>query len=278
MSSETVSGSVTAIVKTFERPASLDRLIDSIERYRPDLKVMVADDGFEPTLRKDVDYLRLPPDVGVSAGRNALLELVTTPYFLLLDDDVEFTADTDLEGMLAVASRPGITLAAGDLVDCRMKSKRRKRWRWSTRQKKSLFNWHGVMDRRGDELTLVPHAYHLREEDHYICDFVHNFFIARTEPIRAMGGWDVDLKSREHLEFFIRLKEHGYRAAYCPGSRVSHWRDRPARYSRFRRRDYSALAMRKHGINVFKNVDGTIRILDLPKNPDTELLHPDPAH
>jgi len=63
----------TALIKTFQRPKDLDRLIRSIQRYYPELQIMVGDDGLEPSPRSDVDYLRLPEDIGLSAGRNAML-------------------------------------------------------------------------------------------------------------------------------------------------------------------------------------------------------------
>ena len=47
-------------------------------------------------------YVQLVPRVGLSAGRNALVEACTTKYFVLLDDDVFFTASTRLELMLEV--------------------------------------------------------------------------------------------------------------------------------------------------------------------------------
>ncbi len=36
------------------------------------------------------------------------------------------------------------------------------------------------------------------------CDIVNNFFIARTDAILALGGWDADLKTVEHVDFFLR--------------------------------------------------------------------------
>ena len=62
---------VTAIIKTFERPHALTRLLRSIQKFYPELRVIVGDGSFSPSPRRDVQYIRLPPDVGVSAGRNA---------------------------------------------------------------------------------------------------------------------------------------------------------------------------------------------------------------
>src|SRR5262245_33086750 len=121
MSNRGLASCVTAIVKTFERPRSLDRLVRSIRRRYRDLRVLVGDDSMTPYPRTDVEYVRLPVDVGVAAGRNALLELVQTPYFVSLDDDFAFTEETDLELLLDTIERHDAALAAGDLVECKQR-------------------------------------------------------------------------------------------------------------------------------------------------------------
>src|SRR5687767_12109794 len=116
-----ITSQVTAIVKTFERPRSLDRLVRSIRRYYPRLRVIVGDDSVTAYPRSDVDYVRLPVDVGVAAGRNAILELVDTPYFLTLDDDIAFTPQTRIEKLVETLERHEAALVAGDLIDCEQK-------------------------------------------------------------------------------------------------------------------------------------------------------------
>ena len=110
---------VTAIIKTFERPKSVDRLIRSIRRHYPELKIMVGDDSFHPTPRSDVQYVRLPEDIGLSAGRNELLKRVETPFFLLLDDDLEFHRGTRIERLAHLASRHDFAVAAGNFIRCK---------------------------------------------------------------------------------------------------------------------------------------------------------------
>ena len=43
-----LSESVTAIIKTFERPKSLDLLIRSLRRFYPGLNIIVGDDSINP--------------------------------------------------------------------------------------------------------------------------------------------------------------------------------------------------------------------------------------
>ena len=137
---------LTAVIKTFQRPRSLDRLIASIRRFYPELKILVGDDSFVPSPHHNVDYLRLTPDVGVSAGRNALLERIETPYFLLLDDDLEFTAETVIQRLMAPVAEGMIDLVAGDYIRC-------KRRLFFVRRKPQPY--HGLLDLHNGHLSFV---------------------------------------------------------------------------------------------------------------------------
>lgn len=245
---------LTAIIKTFERPTCLDRLIRSIRTYYPTLRIIVADDGYNPTPREDVDYLRLPPDVGVSAGRNALLEQVRTPYFLLLDDDLRFTEQTQIERLLEVARRSPKVIAGGTYLRCK-----RKLGMWVRRRPQP---YHAIMLREADTLTL-KRGWHGHRDDHYECDLIHNFYVARTKDIREIGAWDARLKTQEHEEFFIRTHKAGMHIAYCPEVIAEHWNaGAPRRYRKFRNRNYLAFSLALHGIRTFTTPDG--RQIDIP--------------
>ena len=74
---------VTAIIKTFERPQSLNRMISSMRGYYPTLKIIVTDDSETPYTRQDVEYLTLPFDSGAGRGRNHLVDQVKTKLALL---------------------------------------------------------------------------------------------------------------------------------------------------------------------------------------------------
>jgi len=89
---------VTAVIKTFERPHKLQRLLKSIKRTFPDLKIIVVDDSLHPIALKDenIRLITLPFDSGVSAGRAAGLDKVKTPYVINIDDDFIFSRKTRL--------------------------------------------------------------------------------------------------------------------------------------------------------------------------------------
>ena len=67
---------LTLVVKTFERPATLRRLVTSIRRLYPTVRVIVVDDSRVPSQLPGVDTIALPYDQGVSIGRQAGLDQV----------------------------------------------------------------------------------------------------------------------------------------------------------------------------------------------------------
>ena len=76
---------LTIIIKTFERPHAVKRLFDSIRIFYSDLPIIIADDSRNPiTSLGDAKIITLPYNVGLSKGRNSLIDIVQTKYFLLL--------------------------------------------------------------------------------------------------------------------------------------------------------------------------------------------------
>jgi GT2 family glycosyltransferase len=250
MASAGTNSQVTAIVKTFERPRSLDRLVRSIRRFYPQLRVIVGDDSVTAYPRTDVDYVRLPVDVGVAAGRNAMLELVETPYVLTLDDDIAFTRETKIERLIETIERHDAALVAGDLIDCE------KKFPIGVRRTRQVY--YGVIRREGDSLRLVPGHASTRGEA-YECDLTPQFFLARTDLLRKLGGWFAPLKMDDHQELFLRLKEQGLRVLHRPDVWAEHWQESPLVYAAFRARDYAPLMASRHGLRRITDLAGNER-------------------
>ena len=97
---------ITILIKTFERPTNLRRLLKSIFSYYPDVKVVIADDSQDPERNKrsimelwpdkNIEYILLPYDIGVSEGRNRAWRRIKTMYFAVCDDDFVFDHRTNL--------------------------------------------------------------------------------------------------------------------------------------------------------------------------------------
>lgn len=178
---------LTALIKTFERPKKLKGLVRSIRRRYPELKIVVVDDSREPRLLKGVETLVLPYDSGVSAGRNAGLKEIQTPYMLSLDDDFVFNRNTDLlKALKDIKASPQIDILAGEVIYLPLR----------------------IVHDYSRTPVFPTSASPLHAPGTVIGDFlvhlkVPNFYLARTERIRLVG-WDDKLKRLDHADFFTR--------------------------------------------------------------------------
>jgi GT2 family glycosyltransferase len=252
----------TAIIKTFQRPKDLDRLIRSIRRYYPKLQILVGDDGFEPSPRSDVGYLRLPEDIGLSAGRNALLEHVQTPYFLLLDDDFEFFRKTKIDKLIKLVDQNELDIAAGSSAKIKIKL--------LILRRRKVKPYYGLFNFRDNQLRLVRGGQD-KGKGYLLCDITNNFFVARTDKIRALGGWDPELHLNEHEEFFVRAWRQGLRVGHRSDVVVLHWASRPTGYLKFRNRSYHQIAAAKIGVESVIGFQGQVYMVD---GPEATIMHP----
>jgi len=232
---------VSLIIKTFEREDALRRLLRSIRECGYDgCPVLIADDSRTPyrdAILADFDdivdrYLRLPFDSGVSRGRNALLEEVETPYFVINDDDFVYDERTDLAWMLDQLQTADLDILGGLVHEPRfpesldwtapIESLRRIYRRLTGPSGEISRDWRGRLDRSGSTLRLE------KSNDwtppFVRCDFTLQFFLARTAPLRdSVGGWAEELKCfGEHWEFFYRVKRAGLEVAFTQEVGVRH--------------------------------------------------------
>ncbi len=133
------------LIKSFLRMKHLERLLKSIITYYPDVTVHIADDSvpesdlqLHPKRQRMLDaqlthrkYIvrfikqhpnmhlhNLPFDTGMSAGRNFLLEQVSAPYFVLMEDDFAVTQKTKLDRLhQVITSDPNIIIVGGGVAD-----------------------------------------------------------------------------------------------------------------------------------------------------------------
>lgn len=183
------TGEVTAIVKAFERPASLQRLLASLRRLFPRMHVIVADDSrCEPKL-SGVELIRLPFDSGVSAGRQAALARVITEFTWVLDDDFVLYAGSRLDHVLSLFQQyPELDLLGGPVINL-------------PRCSKYGLVPGGLWPTKSESLiapgTLLGPA--------IVCDKVPNFFVARTARLRRVD-WTPEIRRLDHGDFFTRAK------------------------------------------------------------------------
>ncbi|MEH6590023.1 MAG: glycosyltransferase [Halioglobus sp.] len=178
---------VTAVIKTFERPAKLRRLVNSIRRHYPNLAVIVVDDSEKPIRLPGVETVVLPYDSGVSAGRNAGLARVDTDYVLILDDDFVFNRKTDvLRAVRRIANNPEIDILAGEVVYLPL------------RQVTDFTN--APLFPANRQPLCTPGAL---IDGLPVRNKVPNFYLGRTGKVREVG-WDEALKRIDHADFFTR--------------------------------------------------------------------------
>lgn len=211
----------TICVKSLVRPKLLDRLLQSLRPFP--FPVLVADDSparqmamaAEVAERHGARFLPLAEDVGLSAGRNALLDAVTTPAFIMLDDDFVATPATDLPGMVAALDAGPFDLVGGTVLHFG-----------------TATHFEGFMEIRKQSLKLSPIKHPAAGLTP--CDITYNFLAGRTEVIRAVR-WHDELKLCEHQAFFLRCKDRGVRVAYMPSSHIDHRPESPPEYSQYRK-------------------------------------------
>lgn len=186
---EALAERLTVVVKTFERPHLLRRLVRSLRRDHPAVRLVVVDDSRVPVHLDGVEVIALPHDVGVSAGKNAGLALVDTPYVAFLDDDYVATRRTDFARVVAVLdAHPDIDLVGGRVAFLPS-------FRSDDYRRSGLFPT-PVPPKRpvGSLVGGLP-----------VYDKVANFFVARTEAVREVG-WSPELKRLDHTDFFTRAR------------------------------------------------------------------------
>jgi GT2 family glycosyltransferase len=246
----TLDRDLTVVVKTFERPEALRRLVGSIRRFYPHVPVVVVDDSAEalepPPAGVTCYYHVAFNSLGVSAGRNYGVRRVETPYTLICDDDMVFGDKTDVARMLRT-----VRTTRFDVVSCRWLD--HEPWRSIPR---GYRRYEGTLDIEDGALIHRLGATRGEIEGLPVFDVVHQFFVAPTELLRA-NPWDEGFRvAGEHVDFFLRLKDAGVLCTRLPDATVYHRPQLPPSYASHRA-DTAADTRRLnevHGVDAYVTV------------------------
>jgi len=211
-----MNSELTLITKTMDRPKSLRKLLVSMKKYHPDIPIIVTDDSKVPYSKQiasgfNCKAIEMKYDSGLSAGRNRALQEVKTPYFGICDDDHAMPNEKQLPRLLKKVKSAPCDIAGGFYKHRGGGKPINNLERFLPKRKRPGFpiqNRIGTLSLRGKTLTFRGHK-EGRLYDGQV-DMCSNFFVARTDKVREMGGWDENIKIvREHIDFFWEAKKAG---------------------------------------------------------------------
>ncbi|XP_030649108.1 beta-1,4 N-acetylgalactosaminyltransferase 2-like [Chanos chanos] len=237
-----VNSQVTVTTKTFLRYKELNVLIDSIRKCYKDIKIIVADDSLNPERVNgaNIEHYIMPPAKGWFAGRNLAVSQVTTKYFLWVDDDFQFTNETNIERFVEIMEAvPELDIVGGAVGKNTFYSK--------LVYEEGDINEGGCLSRFFGKTHQPLPGY----PDCSLVDGVVNFFLARTDSVRRVG-FDPQLKRVAHSEFFMDGLGD-LLIASCRSIRVGHQPKLDhSRYNQYRIQRESE-ETRKLALHFFKN-------------------------
>lgn len=264
-----MASGVAVMFATIDRPYCAQRLVRSIKRHAPAAKIYVADQSERSDAadhfyeRNGVTVKWMPYDAGVTASRNALLDLIDEDYVVLCDDDFVFNDETDFQDALShLDSSDTVDLIAGRLVDY-----------WTGGSANRYWENFLSLDRENRVLFTIPiYAANPAPVSAggvtvYRCDAVMNWFIARMSMFRSGLRWDEQFKSNgEHEDFFLNIKENtDFGVSYLPSMVCDHKPPQTRGYEKLRSRSAGwRLFMEKWGIDQMVEIGRHCRTIVEP--------------
>lgn len=231
---------VTLLIKTFERPQCLNRLMGSIRLFYPDIPIIIIDDSKIENNIDDDDtyYVHTSFDMGASHCRNLGLSFVKTPFVVTLDDDFIFTDQTNLETWAEILENSNIDLVSGNVGNTRYEA--------CFKIENNILEF--IKNNKGFECGLP------------LYDIVLQFWCGRTDKIKEFGAWDDDFRSVDHMPFFLRAFNK-IKISHCNEVSINHYQERNPYYDSFRHgkvKDYYNLIAKKYGFNKIIGYNGEI--------------------
>ncbi|QDT05170.1 hypothetical protein K227x_35690 [Rubripirellula lacrimiformis] len=226
----------TFCIKTIHRPQCCAALVRSIHQYYGEDRplIHVLDDG-KPELRFSaicpdeaamVDQLiETEYDIGLSAGRNRLLDAGDTPVVVFADDDHLVTAKTRLTELIRKLNQHHDL----DLLAALSNQQERPK-----------------LLRVDDKTLRIPRGYYKKRGSIRWCHYVGNCFVAYRDILQAIR-WDESLKVEEHWDFFWRCKLAGMNVAVDLNHSFKHEHVDPPGYVRSRP-EFLEAGLKKHGL------------------------------
>jgi len=253
----------TFLIKAFGRIEYINKLVSSILYKYSNAKILILDDSGKLSEKdistfksKKVDLiLSSIEDIGLSAGRNQLVENCSTRYMVLLDEDFVFTKRTDIIKALKILATTSIDIVGGAVYDVGPNAQQHNQPR----------SFHGTLNLDAGGVLIIDESNIEKKsvEGIDLYDLVMNFFIAKTESISKVK-WDPELKLAEHLDFFLRAKQSELNITFESDIEVKHIQNvnnQDSEYSEYRARanQYNEIFKKKHKIREIRKNGESIK-------------------
>lgn len=215
----------TYVIPVRDRPRQLARLLACLP---PDSPVVVVDDAsLDPApvaalaARHDARLLALPTNVGPAAARNAGLREVITRHVVFVDSDVVLPPET-VPTLLRHFADPAVVMVVPRITALATGISHDWLSRYEQARSSLDLGTRPAPVRPGTPVSWVPSA----------CA------VARTEAMRAAGGFDETMRIGEDVDLCWRLLAGGGRIRYEPAvhaahehrTRITQWFRRKAEY------------------------------------------------
>ena len=240
----------TFIIKTFERPKALQRLLKTMVEYGYiDNPIIIIDDSkkfikIDSLPFKDFKYIFTEFDIGLSAGRNLALSMVMTRSFITLDDDFFFTYKTNIDLLVKTMQKYDLDICGG-----------------SVNALKFTGRIDYVIDSNGNKvIRLWRKKYEEKlDENIFLFNQIPNFFIGNTKKVLSFNGWDKEIKiGHEHITFFEYCKRHELKVGFTREVKINNSHARGTKlFKRSRRRVemYNQAAIKSMGADTLVKCD-----------------------
>lgn len=221
---------VSVTIKTRHRYNLVKRLIESIHRLYPKLKIIVQDELNPENMtsyRNWLAYLKSnhmitfsQSEPGVGLGRRHAVAIATTKYVLVLDDDFVFSRQTNLEKLFTVIQQSDVDIVGGRTGD-------KYHFQGMIRTVLQPHQSASGSSNRRPEVQLLQEVFHdimPSFKNCYAADYTKNFFLADRDAILNAGSWDSSRQFFEHEDFFMQMRKEQIKVAYCDDVIVMHVR------------------------------------------------------
>jgi len=269
----------TIIIKTFLRVKCLERQLHSIEKWYPQIPIIICDDGEEAKKNQEyiikkfkklnIKYIITNNNIGLSEGRNILIDNVKTKYFVLCDDDFIFFKNTNLEIARYQLEYNNYDILGGlclNAIRINYGTKKEK-IQLLIRKIQELFKCYrkvgyaGKIELHEKRIIIDTKKLNYMSSQIYDTDICENFFIAKTEVIKKIR-WTSKLKVNEHEDFFIRAKKEKVKIGVTALFKILHYPESYNDFNLHRDINYYKVVLENNNIKelkIFRNNVGIIQ-------------------